>query len=178
MGSGPYTHTKFYIYHPVLLHGIDFNFLTYFITLRDDLMTNKMVERITSSFESQSLMKTLGAKIHKVEKGNVIIEAPFLPTTLQQLGYAHAGLTFSIGDSAAGYSALTLLPEDQEVMTAEIKINLLAPADGELFRAEGRVVKLGKRLVVVTAKIHAIKDGQSKLIAIMQGTMIPVRGNP
>ena len=90
-------------------------------------MTNKMVERITRSFESQSMMKTLGAMIHKVEKGNVIIEAPLLPSTLQQQGYVHAGLTFSIGDSAAGYSALTLLPEDQEVMTAEIKINLLAP---------------------------------------------------
>ena len=85
----------------------------YFITSKDDPMTNKMVERITRSFESQSMMKTLGAMIHKVEKGNVIIEAPILPSTLQQQGYGHAGLTFSIGDSAAGYSALTLLPEDR-----------------------------------------------------------------
>ena len=59
-------------------------------------------------------------------------------------------------------------------MTSEIKINLLAPADGELLRAEGKVVKLGKRLVVVTSEIHALKVGESKLIAIMQGTMIPV----
>ena len=36
-------------------------------------------------------------------------------------------------------------------MTAEIKINLFAPADGELLRAEDKVVKLGKRLVVVTS---------------------------
>jgi len=32
--------------------------------LKDDPMTNKMVERITRSFESQSMMKTLGAMIH------------------------------------------------------------------------------------------------------------------
>ena len=137
-------------------------------------MTNKMAERVTRSFESQIMMKTLGARIHKVEKGKVTIEAPLLPSTLQQQGYVHAGLSFSIGDSAAGYAALTLLPEDQEVMTAEIKINLLAPADGELLRAEGRVVKRGKRLIVVTSEIHALKDGKKKLIAIMQGTMIPV----
>jgi len=141
-------------------------------------MTYDMVERITRSFESQSMMKTLGASIHEVEKGKVIIEAPLLPSALQQQGYGHSGLTFSIGDSAAGYSALTLLPEDQEVMTAEIKINLLAPADGELLRAEGRVVKPGKRLVVVTSEIHAWKKGQTKLIAIMQGTMVPVPMNP
>ena len=133
-----------------------------------------MTERVTRSFESQSMMKTLGARIHKVEKEKVPLEAPLLPSTLQQQGYVHAGLTFSIGDSAAGYAALTLLPEDQEVMTAKIKINLLALADGKLLRAEGRVVKRGKRLIVVTSEIHALKDGKKKLIAIMQGTMIPV----
>ena len=137
-------------------------------------MIKKISERVTRSFESQSMMKTLGARIHKIEKGKVVIEAPLLPSTLQQQGYVHAGLTFSIGDSAAGYSALTLMPEDQEVMTAEIKINLLAPADGDLMRAEGRVVKHGKRLLVVTSEIHTLKDGRKKLIAIMQGTMIPV----
>ena len=141
-------------------------------------MIKKISERVTRSFESQSMMKTLGARIHKIEKGKVVIEAPLLPSTLQQQGYVHAGLTFSIGDSAAGYSALTLMPEDQEVMTAEIKINLLAPADGDLMRAEGRVVKHGKKLVVVTSEIHALKDGKKKLIAIMQGTMIPVPLKP
>ena len=141
-------------------------------------MTKKMTERITRSFESQSMMKTLGARIHKVEKGKVTIEAPLLTSTLQQQGYVHAGLTFSIGDSSAGYSALTLMPEDQEVMTAEIKINLLAPACGKLLRAEGRVVKHGRRLIVVTSEIHALKDGKKKMIVIMQGTMIPVPLKP
>ena len=70
------------------------------------------------------------------------------------------------------------MPEDQEVMTAEIKINLLAPADGELLRAEGKVVKHGKRLVVVTSEIFTLKGGKKKLIAIMQGTMIPVQVKP
>ncbi len=138
-------------------------------------MTNKMTERVTSSFESQSMMKTLRARIHKVLKGKVSIEVPLLPSMLQQQGYAHAGLAFSIGDSAAGYSALTVMPENQEVMTAEIKINLLAPADGELLRAEGKVVKNGKRLVIVTSEIYALKNRKKKLIALMQGTMIPVQ---
>ena len=137
-----------------------------------------MTERVTRRFESQSMMKTLGARIHKVEKGKVTIEAPLLPSTVQKQGYVHSGLTLSIGDSSAGYSALTLLPEEQEVMKAEIKINLLAPAEGELIRAEGRVAKHRKRLVVVTSEIHTLKDGKKKLITIMQGTMIPVPVKP
>ena len=50
-------------------------------------MTTEIVDRITRSFESQSMMKTLGAKIHSIEKGKVVIEAPILHTPLQQQGF-------------------------------------------------------------------------------------------
>lgn len=131
-------------------------------------------ERIKDSFDRQSMMATLGATLDSVAPGKVVISAPILPGSLQQKGAAHAALTFAIGDSAAGYSALTLLPEDQDVMTAEIKINLLAPGVGDRLRATGTVVKPGRRLVVVTAEVHAISGDQEKLIAILQGTMVPV----
>ena len=131
-------------------------------------------ERIKDSFDRQSMMTTLGATLDTVEPGKVVISAPLLPTSLQQHGAAHAALTFAIGDSAAGYAALSLLPEDQEVMTAEIKINLLAPGVGDRLRATGTVIKPGRRLVVVSSEVHAITGGEQKLIAILQGTMVPV----
>ncbi|MEL0437126.1 PaaI family thioesterase [Phycobacter sp. K97] len=130
--------------------------------------------RIQDSFARQSMMTTLGATLDSVEPGKVVISAPILPTSRQQHGAAHAALTFAIGDSAAGYAALSLLPEDQEVMTAEIKINLLAPGIGDRLRATGTVIKPGRRLVVVTSEVHAITGGEEKLIAILQGTMVPV----
>ncbi|PCJ09002.1 MAG: phenylacetic acid degradation protein [Rhodobacteraceae bacterium] len=133
--------------------------------------TNK---RIRDSFAAQSMMMTFGAEISQVSDGVVVITAPILPGSRQQHGVAHAALTFAIGDSAAGYSALTKLPPDQEVMTAEIKINLLAPATGDYLRATGKVIKCGRRLVVVSAEVHAIKDNQETLVAILQGTMVPV----
>lgn len=120
------------------------------------------------------MMETLGARISSITPGEVIITAPILDTSRQQQGFAHAALTFAIGDSAAGYSALTLLPADQEVMTAEIKVNLLAPGAGDYLRATGRVIKPGRRLVVVSAEVHAVTGEGEKLIAVLQGTMIPV----
>ncbi len=130
--------------------------------------------RIHASFAGQSMMATLGAELIEVAEGLIRIAAPILPGSRQQQGFGHAGLTFSIGDSAAGYAALTLLPLDSEVVTAEIKINLLAPARGDRLVATGRVVKPGKRLCVVTSEVHAEQDGVSTLIAILQGTMVPV----
>lgn len=137
-------------------------------------MTPEARSRLHKSFASQSMMQTLGAELTEVEEGLIRIASPILPGSLQQQGYGHAGLTFSIGDSAAGYAALTLLPLDQEVVTAEIKINLLAPARGNRLIATGRVVKPGKRLCVVTSEVHAELDGALTLIAILQGTMVPV----
>ncbi|MFT6091458.1 PaaI family thioesterase [Sulfitobacter sp.] len=130
--------------------------------------------RIHTSFDAQSMMATLGARLSEVSHGIVKIEAPILPGALQQQGFGHAGLTFSIGDSAAGYAALTSLPLDMEVVTAEIKINLIAPARGEKLVAIGKLVKPGKRLCVVTSEVFAVENGQEKLIAILQGTMVPV----
>ncbi len=130
--------------------------------------------RIRNSFARQNMMQTLGAELAQVSDGSVTITAPILPGSRQQHGVAHAALTFAIGDTAAGYSALTKMPADQEVMTAEIKINLLAPATGDHLRATGKVIKPGRRLVVVSAEVHAITDGTENLVAILQGTMVPI----
>jgi uncharacterized protein (TIGR00369 family) len=130
--------------------------------------------RIQASFDRQSLMATLGATLVETGEGTVTITAPILPGSQQQQGFGHAGLTFSIGDSAAGYAALTRIPETQEVVTAEMKINLLAPARGDHLIARGRVIKPGRRLIVVASDVYAVTQGTERHIACLIGTMIPV----
>ncbi len=130
--------------------------------------------RIRDSFARQTMMQTLGATLAAVTPGHVIITAPVLPTTLQQHGAGHAGLAFSIGDSAAGYSALSLMPDEAEVMTVEMKINLMSPAVGDRLVAEGRVIRPGRRIMVVAADVWAETAGARKHVAMLQGTMIPV----
>ena len=135
---------------------------------------NDIDTRIRDSFGKQSMMRTLGAEVISVEAGREVIAAPILPTSLQQQGAGHAGLAFSIGDSAAGYAALTTLPEGAEVMTVEMKINLMSPALGDRLVAEGRVIRAGRRIVVVGADVFAETGGARKHVAMLQGTMIPV----
>lgn len=140
-------------------------------------MTQTIDDRIRASFARQSLMRTFGASVVTVEPGSVTIRAPIVEGARQQQGYAHAGLTFALGDTAAGYAALTLLAADQEVLTAEIKINLLAPGAGDHLLARGRVLKPGRRLVVVASDVFAVlADGTETHVAALQGTMVPVRG--
>lgn len=130
--------------------------------------------KVEESFARQSLMTTLGARIVSLAPGRCSISAPVGGNALQQHGAAHAGVTFALGDSAAGYAALTVLPDDTEVMTAEMKINLLRPATGDRLLAEGEVAKAGSRLVVVRATVWAEADGTRREVALLQGTMVPV----
>lgn len=135
---------------------------------------NKVQPRCGDSFARQGLMQTLGAQMRSCDAGLCVIEAPILAGATQQHGAGHAGLTFAIADSAAGYAALSLMDEDREVMTAEAKINLISPATGDRLIARGRVIKAGRRLTVVTAEVLAMTGTTERLVALFQGTMVPV----
>jgi acyl-coenzyme A thioesterase PaaI-like protein len=69
---------------------------------------------------------------------------------------------------------LTQFEPGAEVLTAEIKINLLAPAKGDYLIAKGRVIKTGRRLCVVAADVYAYEADSVAHIAILQGTMVPI----
>ena len=133
----------------------------------------RIFDKVAQSFENQAFMKTIGAKLDLVEEGKVIISVELKPSMMQQHGFGHAGVIFSIGDSAAGYAALTKMENYQEVLTSEMKIHLLSPAEGKILKAVGSVLKLGKRLLVVQSNIYSVDEKKEKLIATMLGTMVP-----
>ena len=130
---------------------------------------------VEEGFRRQGLMATLGAHLVSVSPGACIIEAPIRPEVSQQQGLAHAALAFALGDSAAGFSALTLMDAGQDVVTAEMKIQLMAPAAGAALIAEGRVLRAGRRLVVAASSVYAIPQGGARVhVAELLGTMVPV----
>ncbi|WP_370205892.1 PaaI family thioesterase [Pararhodobacter marinus] len=133
-----------------------------------------METRVRASFAQQTMMQTLAASLTSVEPGRCVIRAPIVDHFRQQHGAAHAGLAFTLGDTAAGYAALSMMPGDTEVMTVEMKINLLSPALGEALEAVGQVMRAGKRLTIVTAEVFALQGETRKSVALLQGTMIPV----
>ena len=130
-------------------------------------------DRVAQSFESQAFMKTIGAELVLVEQGKVIITLKLKSSLMQQHGFGHAGVTFSIGDSAAGYAALTKMESHQEVLTSEMKIQLLSPSHGGMLKAIGSVIKAGRRLLVVKSDVYSVSDKKEKLVATMLGTMVP-----
>jgi len=136
-------------------------------------LSSEIEAKVRASFARQGLMTTYEAEILSVQEGEVCLAAPITEAVSQQHGAAHAGLAFALGDSAAGYAALTLIGGDADVMTAEMKINLLRPALGDRMIAEGHVVKAGRRLIVVQAEVFVETEETRTLVAVLQGTMVP-----
>ncbi|WP_233270403.1 PaaI family thioesterase [Chachezhania sediminis] len=140
----------------------------------DGQMAPGVEAKIRESFARQTMMQTAGATLDAVGWGRITISGPVHPDFRQQQGFAHGGLTFALGDTAAGYAALSVLPPEVDVLSVEIKINFLSPAEGHLI-AEGRILKPGRRIVPVAADVFAeAPDGTRKLVAVCQGTIIPV----
>lgn len=133
-------------------------------------------ERVRASFARQRFMALLGAELVSVAPGAVEIALPLRPELSQQHGYAHAGAAWSIADSAAGYAAQTLMAPEDGVLSVEVKINLLAPAQGERLIARGRVERAGRRLTVVRADVVAVAAGRETPVATALGTMMTMPG--
>ena len=128
--------------------------------------------RVRKSFALQGLMQTLSASVTRVAAGEVEILMPVSSAISQQHGFVHAAAVTAIMDSACGYAALSLMPEDSDVLAVEFKVNFVAPAIGSSIRAIGSVIKAGKTLTLTTANAFAISSDGEKLIAVMQATMI------
>ncbi len=131
--------------------------------------------RVRASFERQRFMATIGARLTRVEPGEVDIELPSRDELTQQHGFMHAGALAAAADSACGYAALSLMPPGAAVLSVEFKINLLAPAAGDRVVARGRVIRAGRTVTVCWAEVAAIDGASERLVATMVGTMMTVR---
>jgi uncharacterized protein (TIGR00369 family) len=132
----------------------------------------KTEQRCRDSFARQPAMATIGASVRAVDAGVVELEMPFSDKLTQQHGFIHAGVITMLCDTACGFAALSLMPDYAAVLTTEFKVNLLSPAKGERFVAQGRVVRPGKKLMVCLGEVFAEDGGKRKQVALMTASMM------
>ena len=131
---------------------------------------------VRDSFARQKVMRLIGAEMGVLAPGHCEIRLPYRDDLTQQNGYFHAGITGAIVDSAGGYAGLTVMSAGADVLTVEFKLNLLAPADGDILVAEGQVLKSGRNLVITRGEVYAIRNGQATHCATMQQTLMTMHG--
>ena len=133
-------------------------------------------ERVRMSFDAQGIMDHIGATLTLIEPGVCEIELPYSDAVSQQHGFFHGGVIGTIADSAGGYAAFGLMDAEDGILTVEYKLNLMAPADGDLLVARGQVVRAGRTLTVARAEVGVVKNGVEVACAAMQQTLMRIVG--
>lgn len=132
--------------------------------------------KVRESFARQQFMTTIRAELVRVAAGEVDIQLPYDSRLTQQHGFLHAGVVTAAVDSACGYAALTLLDADADVLTVELKVNLLEPATAQRLLARGRVLRSGRTLTVCRGDAVAVNGETETIVATLLTTMMRVRG--
>lgn len=110
-------------------------------------------------------MHHIGFSLDVIEQGRTEGYLDLQEIHQQQKGFAHGGLIATLADITAGFAAYTTVPEDQHVMTAEIKVSYLNPGLGDRLHAVGWVLKPGRKIVFCEAEVYALRGEERKLIA-------------
>jgi uncharacterized protein (TIGR00369 family) len=125
---------------------------------------------------SQPFSKMLGAELRAFSDGKAALVIPITDALKQQNGYVHGGVIGYAADNAITFAGGSVL--GVAVLTAEYKINYVAPAVGDQLVAEASVIYAGKRQAVCRCEVYAVKDGVKTLCAAAQGTIVKTGDDP
>jgi len=113
----------------------------------------------------------LETEITACEAGYAELVVPIRPELTQHHGFAHGAIVGCVADNACAWAAASVVGD---VVTAEYKLHLLAPAVGDKLVGRGRVIKASSRVVVASADVFAIQGSAEKHVATMLATIMPM----
>ncbi|AKD05796.1 thioesterase [Pontibacter korlensis] len=120
--------------------------------------------------ERQEFMKLMGFNVTKIEEGRVEGELTLEQKHRQHKGFAHGGVIATLADIVAGFAAVSLVPKNHHVVTAEIKVSYFHPGLGDKLIAKGYVVKQGRKLNFCEAEVYAVKGQEQPLLIAKAST--------
>ena len=124
-------------------------------------------------FESQPFSQFIGAQLTNSGPGSAELSIPIVDHLKQQHGFVHGGVISYLADNSITFAGGLALGGN--ALTSEFKINYLKPAIGSLLVARAHAKSVGKRQAVCQCEIFVVENGEDKLCAIAQGTVVPAQ---
>lgn len=135
---------------------------------------NDYMRRVQEGINNQTFAKLMDFQVEEAEEGRVVISCRKRGDLLQQTGMMHGGVIGALCEAAAGYAAITALPEGGSVIGVEYKLNFLRGITTDKAIAVGKVIKKGRQLMVM--EVDAFNEGSDKIAAKMIFTGTPIQG--
>ena len=129
------------------------------------------IERLSSALNSVPFAKLLGIELEEIDSGIATLAFDIKPEMKQNHGVVHGGAIASLIDSATAFAIISLLPLTEHATTVDLTISYLRPLTEGRVRAVARVLRSGKRLIVVSAELF---DEGGSLAATALSTYIKI----
>jgi uncharacterized protein (TIGR00369 family) len=112
-----------------------------------------------------------GFRIVAVEPGRAEVALSRRDDLVQFFGHFHGGVITALADQAAGIAVTSGLPKGRIGVTVEIKVNFLAPADGNELVARAKTLQMSGSISVATVEVFTRGAGSEGLCAFCSATM-------
>jgi len=103
--------------------------------------------KIREQFPRYPFPAFLGIKIEELDFGHARLSLPIKDELTQGMGYIHGGAITSLCDTSVAAAIFTMLDDDEQILTIELKINFLAPAAGDIY-AQAKILHKGRKTAV------------------------------
>ncbi len=122
--------------------------------------------------EASGFTRFLGVEPIRCWDGEAELMLTMRDDLTQHHGFAHGAIVGLMADNACAWAASSVAGD---VVTGSYSINFLAPARGDRLRSTGKVVKAGRRQVIVRADVWSESDGEAPVLtAVAQATIVPI----
>jgi uncharacterized protein (TIGR00369 family) len=120
--------------------------------------------------------QTLGLELMEIEPGRAVFEAN-VGQPLMQNGVVHGGVLASIADSACAVASIAHVYPANYATTINLQVSYLRPVTQGRFRAVGRCLRAGKKVLFCEAHVF---DQEENLVctATSQLLVIPLTQAP
>ena len=132
-------------------------------------LTDAQRERVERALDTVPFAKLLGIQVESVVAGHAVLLLPIRDEHKQNHGVVHGGAIASLIDSAMAFAIIPLLAENERTTTVDLTIHYLRPLTEGVAKSSARVVRAGRRVIVVSAEVL---DHKERLIATAVSTYL------
>jgi acyl-CoA thioesterase len=127
---------------------------------------------IREKFETNHFPRMLGIEIDFIKPGHAQLSVEVRQELLQLQGVMHGGAIASLVDTAVAFAILGASGPEDRFTTVEMKVNYLSAIREGRVRAEARLIRDGRRIVVADCDVF---DSNGRLAA--KGLLTYIRLN-
>ncbi len=126
-------------------------------------------QRVERALAGVPFARLIGLQVASVDPGLAVLTLPIRDELKQNHGIVHGGAIASLIDSSMAFAIIPLLADNEQTTTVDLTIHYLRPLSEGVAKSVAKVVRAGRRVIVVSAEVF---DNNDRLVASSVSTYL------